>query len=50
MLSADVLWLAIRVKHMLGDRDTEASLAAQLRKRFPGSPEYAAFERGAFSE
>jgi type IV pilus assembly protein PilF len=50
MLSADVLWLAIRVKHMLGDRAMEASLAAQLRKRFPGSPEYAAFERGAFSE
>ena len=50
MLSADVLWLAIRVKHMLGDRSMEASLAAQLRKRFPGSPEYAAFERGAFSE
>lgn len=49
-LSADVLWLAIRVKHMLGDRVMEASLAAQLRKRFPGSPEYAAFERGAFSE
>jgi type IV pilus assembly protein PilF len=47
-LSADVLWLAIRVKHMLGDRSTEATLAAQLRKRFPGSPEYAAFERGAF--
>jgi len=49
-LSADVLWLAIRVKHMLGDRATEASLAAQLRKRFPGSSEYAAFERGAFNE
>jgi type IV pilus assembly protein PilF len=47
-LSADVLWLAIRVKHMVGDRSTEATLAAQLRKRFPGSPEYAAFERGAF--
>jgi type IV pilus assembly protein PilF len=47
-LSADALWLAIRVKHMLGDRTMEASLAAQLRKRFPGSPEYAAFERGAF--
>jgi type IV pilus assembly protein PilF len=47
-LSADVLWLAIRVKHMLGDRTTEATLAALLRKRFPGSPEYAAFERGAF--
>jgi type IV pilus assembly protein PilF len=49
-LSADVLWLAIRVKHMLGDRATEATLAAQLRKRFPGSPEYTAFERGAFNE
>lgn len=49
-LSADVLWLAIRVKRKLGDRAMEASLAAQLRKRFPGSPEYAAFERGAFSE
>lgn len=47
-LPADVLWLAIRVKHMVGDRSTEATLAAQLRKRFPGSPEYAAFERGAF--
>jgi type IV pilus assembly protein PilF len=47
-LPADVLWLAIRVKHKLGDRTTEATLAAQLRKRFPGSPEYAAFERGAF--
>jgi type IV pilus assembly protein PilF len=49
-LSADVLWLGIRVKHVLGDRAVEASLAGQLRKRFPGSPEYAAFERGAFNE
>ena len=49
-LSADELWLAIRVKRMVGERDSEASLAAQLRKRFPGSPEYAAFERGAFNE
>jgi type IV pilus assembly protein PilF len=49
-LSPDVLWLAIRVRHVLGDRAHEATLAAQLRKRFPGSPEYAAFERGAFNE
>lgn len=49
-LSADVLWLAIRVKRKLGDRAMEASLTAQLAKRFPGSPEYAAFERGAFNE
>jgi type IV pilus assembly protein PilF len=49
-LPADALWLALRVEHKLGDRTMEASLAAQLRKRFPGSPEYAAFERGAFNE
>jgi len=49
-LSADALWLAMRVQRKLGDRTNEASLAAQLRRRFPGSPEYAAFERGAFDE
>jgi type IV pilus assembly protein PilF len=49
-LSADVLWLALRVERRLGDRAMEASLAAQLRRRFPGSPEYASFERGAFDE
>ncbi|BDT60237.1 type IV pilus biogenesis/stability protein PilW [Massilia varians] len=49
-LSADALWLALRVQRKLGERTQEASLAAQLRRRFPGSPEYAAFERGAFDE
>ncbi|QOY93304.1 type IV pilus biogenesis/stability protein PilW [Massilia sp. UMI-21] len=49
-LSADALWLALRVQRKLGDRTREASLAAQLRRRFPGSPEYTAFERGAFDE
>lgn len=49
-LSADVLWLAIRVTHKAGDRTTEASLVSQLAKRFPSSPEYAAFQRGAFDE
>jgi type IV pilus assembly protein PilF len=49
-LSADALWLAMRVQHKLGDRSQEASMAAQLRRRFPGSPEYAAFQRGAFDE
>ena len=49
-LPADVLWLAMRVKRKLGDRTHEASMAAQLRRRFPGSPEYASFERGAFDE
>jgi type IV pilus assembly protein PilF len=49
-LTADALWLAIRVQRKLGDRSQEASLAAQLRRRFPGSPEYASFERGTFDE
>jgi type IV pilus assembly protein PilF len=49
-LSADVLWLAMRVERKLGNRNLEASLAAQLSQRFPGSPEFAAFERGAFDE
>jgi type IV pilus assembly protein PilF len=49
-LSADTLWLALRVQRKLGERTHEASLAAQLRRRFPGSQEYAAFERGAFDE
>jgi type IV pilus assembly protein PilF len=49
-LSADALWLALRVERKLGDRTLEASLAAQLRRRFPGSPEFAAFQRGAYDE
>lgn len=49
-LSADALWLALRVERKLGDRNLEASLAGQLRRRFPGSPEFAAFQRGAFDE
>jgi type IV pilus assembly protein PilF len=49
-LSADALWLAMRVQHKLGDRTLAASIAAQLRRRFPGSSEYAAFQRGAFDE
>src|SRR5690349_23017421 len=32
-LSADALWLALRVQRKLGDRSMEASLVAQLRRR-----------------
>ena len=49
-LSADVLWLAIRIEHKLGEQATETSLATQLRRRHPGSPEFAAYQRGAFDE
>jgi type IV pilus assembly protein PilF len=49
-LSADTLWLAIRVARRTGDRTLEASLTGQLQQRFPGSTEFAALQRGAFDE
>ena len=42
------LWLAVRVERKVGTRMTELSYANQLRRRFPGSPEYQALQRGAF--
>lgn len=47
---ADVLWLAIKTEHKLGDRAAQASLVTQLRRRHADSAEYAAFRRGAFDE
>ena len=49
-VSAEALWLAIRIEHKLTDRPAEASLVTQLRRRHPNSAEYAAFQRGAFDE
>ena len=49
-LTADVLWLAIKVQHKLGDAGAETSLATQLRRHHSASPEYAAYQRGAFDE
>ncbi len=50
MASADVLWLAIRVERKLGNQQAQSELAAQLRRRYPASPEYAAYQRGVFDE
>jgi type IV pilus assembly protein PilF len=49
-LTADVLWLAIKVQHKLGDTGAEAGWVTQLRRHHPGSAEYAAYQRGAFDE
>jgi type IV pilus assembly protein PilF len=49
-LTADVLWLAIKVQHKLGDTGAETALGTQLRRQYPASPEYAAYLRGAFDE
>jgi len=50
VMTADVLWLAIRIERKLGDRAAESSLATQLRRRHGGSAEFAAYQRGAFDE
>ncbi|RJG05889.1 type IV pilus biogenesis/stability protein PilW [Noviherbaspirillum cavernae] len=47
---ADALWLAIKIERKRGDRTAESSLATQLRRRYPNSVEYAAYQRGAFDE
>lgn len=46
----DVLWLAIKIEHQLGDRIAVANLATQLRRRYADSEEFAAYQRGAFDE
>lgn len=50
VMTADVLWLAIKIEHKLGDKMAESSLATQLRRRHAGSAEFAAYQRGAFDE
>jgi type IV pilus assembly protein PilF len=46
--SAESLWLALRAERSLGQRVAMQSLATQLRRRFPGSPEYQLLQRGKF--
>lgn len=38
-LTAENLWLAVRIERKVGDRNAEASYALQLRKRFPDARE-----------
>jgi len=42
------LWLAVKIERKSGERIAEQSYANQLRRRFPGSPEYQALQRGAY--
>ncbi|MFP5394184.1 MAG: type IV pilus biogenesis/stability protein PilW [Gammaproteobacteria bacterium] len=49
-LSAEVLWLAARIERKLGDTALETAMLTQLRRHHPTSPEFAAFQRGAFDE
>jgi type IV pilus assembly protein PilF len=46
--NAEVLWLGVRVAHKLGDRNSEASYALQLRKNYPNSKEARALSAGQY--
>lgn len=46
--SAEVLWLLLRVERRLGDATAEASLATQLRRKYPDSPETQMLLKGNF--
>ncbi len=48
--SAETLWLALRIERQAGNRDGEASLATQLRRRFPASAEAARLARGDYGD
>lgn len=48
--SAQILWLALRVERRMGNREAEASLAAQLRRRFPASPEVSLLAAGKYED
>ena len=46
--SAETLWLSLRVERRLGDRAAESSLMAQLRRKYPDSPEVQELVKGNF--
>lgn len=46
--TAESLWLGVRVERRLGDRNSEASYAMQLRNKFPNSVEARALGAGKF--
>jgi len=46
--TAESLWLACRIERKSGERAAELSFANQLRRRYPGSPEYQLLQRGQF--
>lgn len=50
LANAESLWLGIRVERRMNNREAMRQLAEQLKRRFPQSPEFSAFERGAFDE
>jgi len=50
LVSAQTLWLSARIEHKLGQEEQVKAMGAQLRERFPDSPEAALYEKGKFDE
>ncbi|MEY2688835.1 MAG: hypothetical protein RL375_3033 [Pseudomonadota bacterium] len=48
--NAGTLWLAARIEHQRGNTEGVEAFGAQLKTRFPGSRQTAAFEQGKFNE
>lgn len=48
--NAESLWLGIKVERSMNNMQAADQLAQQLQRRFPKSPELAAYQRGAFNE
>lgn len=46
--TAELIWLSLRIERKLGNREVEARLANQLRRRFPGTPEHQLLQQGRF--
>ena len=46
--NAESLWLATRIERRLGNRQSEAGYASQLRRRFAGTPEFEALTSGKY--
>ena len=47
-VTAESIWLALRIERRLGDKAAENNLALQLRREFPGSAEYQGLVKGQF--
>lgn len=50
LANAETLWLGVKVERRLLNTEAMSQLASQLKRRFPQSREYSAYERGAFDE
>lgn len=46
--TAESLWLSLKIERRLGNSSTESSLAAQLRRQFPNSPEFQLLAEGRY--